>query len=202
MTEPGRHRASMWDDFGSDPESRVVLYERAAAMADAGELSGEDAEKLLLDYRNRVIKASVPSAKPDRTRGRSHSSNWTPEGVGSLIAASIIGGGAIWWPASLSKTAWSIIIPGLVLVAIGTVWVVILRGRYRFRRRGGQFEFASELAHIEECLEKRMCPDCGYSLKNVPAGIGVLPENGLSLGPRACPECGVKWPLVPSEKTW
>jgi hypothetical protein len=113
-----------------------------------------------------------------------------------------MGGAAIWWPSSLSSTTWSIIVPGLVIVMIGTAWVVILRGRYRFRRRGGQFEFASEIAHIEECLEKRVCPDCGYSLKGVPAGISVLPEDGMALGPRACPECGVKWPLVPSEKTW
>jgi ribosomal protein S27AE len=197
MGEADRHRASSWDDFGDDPESRVELYERAAAMADAGTLSEADAQWLVQEYRNRVIKATFAAGVPAKPGERPATSAWSPEGVGTLIAFAVLSGAAIWWPASAPSGVWTVVLPG-VAVAVGlVVWIVILRGRYRFRRRGGQLEFASAAAHVEESLTRRMCPDCGYALEGLHPSIGLIEGNGVAFGPRACPECGTRWPLVP-----
>lgn len=194
MGEADRHRASSWGDFGDDPESRVELFDRAAAMADAGTLSGEDGERLVLEHRERVKKARATS---ERSVQHGRLSPWSPEGAGSLFAAGVIGAAAIWWPASGPSVVWTVVLPG-VAVAVGmVVWIVILRGRYRSRRRGGTLEFASAAAHVEESMTRRKCPDCGYALEGLHPSIAAIEGNGVAFGPRACPECGTRWPLVP-----
>ncbi len=51
MGEPLQDRASSWDDFGDDPESRVLAFDRAAELADAGKLSEDDAKSMVLSLR-------------------------------------------------------------------------------------------------------------------------------------------------------
>ena len=55
--------------------------------------------------------------------------------------------------------------------------------------------FARWHTRIVRCLVLSLCPDCEYSLGELPDAIEF--SNGERTGPERCPECGAPWPLVP-----
>lgn len=50
-------------------------------------------------------------------------------------------------------------------------------------------------SRARRALQHTLCPDCGYSLANIPPAPSSLRPT-LNLGPKCCPECGSPWPLI------
>jgi hypothetical protein len=186
-----RPQDSIWDRFHGYPDERYGDLELAARKSDAGELTEAAAAELLEEVR----------ARRGRFDGRQ--SSFGPSGQFAAVLCVLFGSG-IWlaWPSRNAEPVLTGMGACLALAcAIGVWWLVITR-RFRPRWRRTHFVILSEQEHLADCLARRICPDCAYPLNSLPPAIDAIPERGLELGPRACPECGVKWPLVPSEKTW
>jgi hypothetical protein len=77
------------------------------------------------------------------------------------------------------------ILPGVVNALLLGVGGVLLFFAVRRERKRELLGF----------IERRVCPDCGYDLKN--SRLVVHGADCSVFGPPACPECGSTWPLVP-----
>lgn len=101
---------------------------------------------------------------------------------GLILLLWIIGpAGLISMLAILAVSAWILSATGLAVLLFTPL---IFRHRLHMRR-------------CRKALRTKCCPDCDYSLKELPPAIPSKHLQGLISGPAQCPECGSPWPLVP-----
>lgn len=113
------------------------------------------------------------------------------------------------WGMSLDNPLFAVVsiacllVPGLLLVSRPDR-VTIPRGYSQFLIPASllttlairQLLFSRAKQRARDAAAESACPDCRYSLVNLPSTPSPI-QNVVDLGPARCPECGSPWPLIP-----